>query len=150
MGGLKGLSRLMSYMHKQKKTKKLAVAMVQEHNLSVTEFDAAKRNAQLRDFKLVISAGRADDPNSTRGGVFILVDTTQVGLEDNDILYEDPGFIRIKVTWGSEKLDIANVYAPARDIGRIDFYNTLPQQTVIKHYRRRRLEHGGRHDLGRT
>ena len=41
------------------------------------------------------------------------------------ILYEDPGFIRVTLEWGAEKLDLANVYALVRDSARIDFYNTL-------------------------
>eukprot|EP00966_Prymnesium_polylepis_P086440 2001045-Prymnesium_polylepis.1 len=118
LGGLKGLSKLMTYIQKNKKNKKMAV--VQEHNLSATEVKTAKRNA--------ISAGRKDDPASTRGGAFILVDTTQVGLEDEDILYEDPGFVRVRLTWGADKLDVANLYAPVQPLGRIDFYNTLRQK----------------------
>eukprot|EP00966_Prymnesium_polylepis_P293414 6777038-Prymnesium_polylepis.1 len=42
--------------------------MGQEHNLATAELETAKQKAQLRDFKL-ITAGRADDPNSPRGGV---------------------------------------------------------------------------------
>ena len=102
--------------------------MVQEHNLKAADIETAKINAQMRDFKLAISTGRAEDPTSTRGGVLILVDTTQVGMEDDDILNEDPGFIRIRLTWGADKLDVANVYAPAQPSSRLDFYNTLRQK----------------------
>jgi hypothetical protein len=101
--------------------------MVQEHNLKAADIETAKRNAQMRDCKLAISTGRAEDPTSTRGGVLILVDTTQVGMEDDDILNEDPGFIRIRLTWGADKLDIANVYAPAQPSSRLYVYNTLRQ-----------------------
>eukprot|EP00966_Prymnesium_polylepis_P216349 5008392-Prymnesium_polylepis.1 len=38
---------------------------------------------------------------------------------------EDAGFIRVKLDWGSEELDIANVYALAKPAGRLDYYNTL-------------------------
>jgi hypothetical protein len=41
------------------------------------------------------------------------------------IVEEEAGFIRVKLDWGSEELDIANVYAPVKPAGRLDYYNTL-------------------------
>ena len=123
LGGIKGLNRLMTYMQTNKTNDKLAVVMGQEHNLSADELDTARTKALIRDFQLIVTSGRADDPTSSRGGVFILIDTKQ--MSEAKILHEDPGFIRVTVDWGAEKLDLANVYAPVHDSARIDFYNTL-------------------------
>ena len=77
LGGTKRTEQANVLHAETKKSKKLAVAMVQEHNLSPDKFEDVRRKAHLRGFKLVISAGRADDPNSTRGGVLILLGDTQ-------------------------------------------------------------------------
>ena len=113
----------MTYMQKNKTNDKLAIVMGQEHNLDADELDTARKKALIRDFQLIVTSGRADDPTSSRGGVFILIDTKQ--MSEAKILHEDPGFIRVTVDWGAEKLDLANVYAPVHDSARIDFYNTL-------------------------
>ena len=100
LGGIKGLNRLMTYMQKNKTNDKLAVVMGQEHNLRADELDTARTKALIRDFQLIVTSGRADDPTSSRGGVFILIDTKQ--MSEAKILHEDPGFIRVTVDWESQ------------------------------------------------
>ena len=62
-------------------------------------------------YTLVISAGRADDPDSDRGGVLILIDDSTHKIKN--IEHKQPGFIRVKIEWGNETLDVATVYAPS-------------------------------------
>eukprot|EP00966_Prymnesium_polylepis_P007530 172799-Prymnesium_polylepis.1 len=52
-----------------------------------------------------------------------MIDTNILSVEK--IVEEEAGFIRVKLEWGSEELDIANVYAPAKPAGRLEYYNTL-------------------------
>eukprot|EP00966_Prymnesium_polylepis_P245381 5676758-Prymnesium_polylepis.1 len=96
--------------------------MGQEHNTQEREFQNLKDAAQIRGFQLIITAGYADNPQSLRGGVHNDQCKRPVC---QTIVEEDAGFIRVKLDWGSEELDIANVYAPVEPAGRLDYYNTL-------------------------
>ena len=123
MGGKKGFNKLLGYMEANKNKTKLAVVMGQEHNTKKSEFQDLKDAAQIRGFQLIITAGYADNTQSLRGGVFIMINTNVLSVKK--IVEEEAGFIRVKLDWGSEELDIANVYAPAKPAGRLEYYNTL-------------------------
>ena len=81
-------------------------------------------------FTIVIAYGRADNEDSTRGGVLTVIDDKSLTLKRT--LHNEPGFQSFEVEWGAQILEVANVYAPAQPIGRIDFFNTL-RRKLSKH-----------------
>ena len=122
VGGEHGFASLLGTAKITRK-KQRDILMIQEHNLNPVKHQNYVDTAKLKGFTLVISYGRADDEESRRGGVLILTNDKTTTL--NSVLNREPGFIRIKVEWGTETLEFANVYAPARPLPRVDYYNAL-------------------------
>ena len=113
----------MRVFQSRKRKESMGVACVQEHNLSPDLEGPAQEKAKVMGCTLIISFGRADAPDSERGGTFVILDTTSVTLKET--LDKEEGFIRLRVEWGTETLELATVYAPARPVARIDFFNRI-------------------------
>ena len=105
------------------KDTELGVLGVQEHNMTRDEEKDAVRMAKLRGFTLTMSFGRADAPESERGGVFLL--TKDAIVTHRSVKYKEEGLVRCEVTWGTKTLDVAVVYAPSNPLKRVDFFNSL-------------------------
>ena len=123
MGGERGFDSFLNTIQQRKRELKLGVFQVQEHNLprerKQDQIDAAK----ARGFTLVVTYGRADDPDSTRGGVLTILDDTSTTLRRK--LIEEPGLIKLEIEWGTETLEIVNIYAPSQPLGRVNFFALL-------------------------
>ena len=83
MGGKKGFNKLLGYMEASKSKTKLAVVMGQEHNARGSEFQALREAAQIRGFQLIITSGYADNTQSSRGGVFVMINTNVLSVKKN-------------------------------------------------------------------
>ena len=81
MGGKKGFNKLLGYMEASKNKTKLAVVMGQEHNAKISEFQDLRDAAQIRGFQLIITAGYADNTQSLRGGVFVMINTNVLSVK---------------------------------------------------------------------
>ena len=66
-----------------------------------------------------------------RGGVLIVLDDSSV--VHKDMLDKEEGFIRLKVEWGTQTLEIATVYAPTAPVARrINHIKTrITRNTII-------------------
>ena len=123
MGGEPGFASLLQAARKRSIKDNLGVLMIQEHNMSPHKHQNFVDIAKLKGYTLIISYGKADDEESLRGGTLILTWDKTVTLLHT--FNNEPGFIRIKVEWGTETLEFANVYAPARSLPRVDYYTAL-------------------------
>ena len=123
MGGEPGFASLLQAARKRSIKDNLGVLMIQEHNVNPHKHQNFVDVAKLKGYTLIISYGKADDEESLRGGTLILTWDKTVTLLHT--LNNEPGFIRIKVEWGTETLEFANVYAPARSLPRVDYYTAL-------------------------
>ena len=123
MGLKPGFTRFLSMFQRRKKKEHIAAFYVQEHMLPESKDADWVQQAKIAGFTLLISYGKADDEESKKGGVLILLDDSTLELES--VLHLQPGFIHLKVTGASKTLLIACVYAPAKDLPRLDFLNDI-------------------------
>ena len=123
MGLKPGFTRFLSMFQRRKKRENIAAFFVQEHMLPECKHDDWVQQAKIAGFTLLISYGKADNEDSRKGGVLILLNDNL--MEHDSTMHIQPGFIQVKVTGANKPLIIACVYAPARGVPRIDFFNDI-------------------------
>ena len=128
MEGTYGLIRFLRTLKTRSRTHNTAVACVQEHMLPKGKHEAILKTIRSKNYDAVITYGKADNPDSTRGGVMVIWDTKVLKLTQT--LDEMPGFIRVNLDWAGQPLEVASVYAPSESgVKRIDFFNKI-EKTV--------------------
>ena len=123
IGGLEGLKEFLRVFQMRKKRDAMGIICAQEHNLHHTTEAKVHEQAKIMGCTAVISFGRADAPDSERGGVIMVLDNSSVVHKDT--LDKEEGFIRLRVEWGTQTLEIATVYAPTAPVARVDFFNHI-------------------------
>ena len=76
----------------------------------------------LRGYTLTISFGKSDNPDDRQAGVLILTNNKLVSVKKTNVC--KPGLVRITITWGGKEMSVASVYAPAKPLQRVEFFNT--------------------------
>lgn len=100
------------------------VFLIQEHNLNPSRQSDLERLAASRDFKLVVSFNNTPDSNGVHwGGTLVLACTKHSSLKS--IVHQEAGATVVDLDCRGRTLRIASIYAPARPIQRVDFFNTL-------------------------
>ena len=123
LGHKKGFAKLLQVLQRRKNKEHIGAMAVQEHNLPPTIKEDLETSAKIAGFTLTITFGRADAPDSERGGVLIL--TVDSVIARKKVIVEEPGLIIMETEWGAKKLKIGNVYAPVQPMPRIDFFVDL-------------------------
>jgi len=123
LGDTKGFAKLLQLLQRLKKKHEIGVMCIQEHNLNPNRDEDIRTMSKIAGFTAVTTYGRADDPDSQRGGVMTLVTDSLLTVKSTVIA--EPGVIILDVEWGAKQLTVGNVYAPAQPLGRIDFFNWL-------------------------
>ena len=73
MGLKPGFTRFLSMFQRRKKKENIAAFFVQEHMLPECKHDDWVQQAKIAGFTLLISYGKADNEDSRKGGVLILL-----------------------------------------------------------------------------
>ena len=123
MGGEPGFLKFLVMLQTRKKKEKLGAICVQEHLLPEDNHQKWLEIAKIKGFSLIITYGRANDEESRKGGVLVLIDDSSLSVVQT--LHSQPGFIMLELMWGGKLLTLANVYSPAAAIARIDFFNSI-------------------------
>ena len=91
------------------------------------KYDDFMHLIKLKNFDAEISYGKADDPDSARGGTAITWDTHTV--ISKQVFDSIPGYVRMLLSWGEANIEVASVYAPATTgVARVDFFNDIDKR----------------------
>jgi len=116
----KTFAKFLQMIQRRKKRENLGAICVQEHNIPRTHERSVTTQAKIAGFTAIISFGRADAPDSSRGGVLTLLVDATLSLKKIDLM--QPGIIALTAEWGAKEIKIANVYAPVESLARVDFF----------------------------
>ena len=101
------------------------IFLIQEHNID------PKREGDVRDlasnykFHISIHFAKLGKDGVHRGGTLTLIDSKVAELRNEDKLDDGGGALVTSIDWAGNKIDILNVYAPAKPGLRIDFFRDI-------------------------
>ena len=95
MGGKPGFLKFLIMLQTRKNKEKLGAICVQEHLLPEEKHKEWLEIAKIKGFTLTITYGRANNEESRKGGVLILVDDSSLSVSQT--LHSQPGFIMLEL-----------------------------------------------------
>ena len=80
----------------------------------------------MKNITLIIGFADKAPDGVHRGGVLIMCDETTITHKSTK--YKSAGLVKIDLTWEAKKIEFAGVYAPARSLERVNFFQTMRNQ----------------------
>ena len=120
------MDKALREFQKWKTERKINIATFQEHNLDPKDEEDLIRKAKLKNITLIIGFADKAPDGVHRGGVLIMCDETTITHKSTKV--RSAGIVKIDVTWGGKEIEFAGIYAPAKSLERVNFFQTLRNQ----------------------
>ena len=80
----------------------------------------------MKNITLVIGFADKAPDGVHRGGVLIMCDESTITHKSTKI--KSAGIVKVDLTWGGKDIEFAGVYAPAKSLERVNFFQTMRNQ----------------------
>ena len=111
--------------NKRRNQGKAQIFFTQETNLDPSREEEIKDLAKYYKFHFALAFAKANNDGTHYGGTLTLVDEKTAEIKNDYTLDENGGALVTELDWSGAKITVVNIYAPAKPVQRIDFFNEI-------------------------